>query len=188
MKRLMTVTLMVGLMAFGAASAQDDALGLYFSSSTFNLGTSSATNAPGFMIASHIVLTNPTGAVIDGYEVGISCSAADFAIPLTSLMFDLNLGTNANQIVTFLSPKPVVAGGTVLSSVFLATASTDFESISFGAASPSSLPGDAPVIDYGIGGLAACSQPFGTSVVAWLNGLPVSEESSTWGGVKALYR
>lgn len=68
------------------------------------------------------------------------------------------------------------------------TASLNPETISFAASSPSRLPGGLPVIDYGAGGLVACSRPFGTPVVAWLNSLPVRDEPSSWGGVKALYR
>lgn len=188
MKPSITLIAVVVLLA-GAVRAQPDAMGLYFSSTTYTLSTASAMNAPGFALAAYIVLTNPSGAMISGYEVGIACTAPDFAIPLTSLTFlDNNAGTNLNQIVTFGSPKPAVAGGTVLAAVFLTTGSTDLETISFGASSPSRLPGASPVVDYGAGGLAACSQPFGSPVVAWLNGLPVRDEPSTWGEVKANFR
>lgn len=170
------------------ALAQDDALGLYFSNTTFSLATASATNAPGFIVAAYIVLTNPTGAMVSGYEVAISSTAADFAVPVTSLFFDLNLGTNMNQIVSYLSPKPAAAGGTVLAMIGFATASVAPETIAFASASPSSLPGDRPVVDYGAGGLVACGQPYGTPVVAWLNGQPVAAEISTWGAVKSTFR
>lgn len=188
MKKWIMVVMAVGLLHAGTLLAQDDALGLYFSDSTFSAETASTTVTPGFMMAGYIVLTNPTGVLIDGYEVGITCTAGDFAIPLTSLFFDLNAGTTANQIVTFLSPKPVVAGGTVLSTIFFTTNSLALETIAFGASSPSSLPGDLPVIDYGAGGLVACGRPFGTPVVAWLNGQAVATEGSSWGAVKATFR
>ena len=189
MRSLFTIIVAIGLLPAGPALAQKDALGLYFSSTTFTLSTASAMVTPGFATAAYIVLTDPSGAMITGYEVGISCTAPDFSIPVTSLtFFDTNLGTNVNQIVTFGSPKPAVAGGTVLSMAIVATASLNPETISFAASSPSRLPGGLPVVDYGAGGLVACSQPFGSPVVAWLNSLPVRDEASTWGGVKSLYR
>ncbi len=103
------------------ASAQDDALGLYFSDSEFTQETAGATNSLGFMLAGYIVLTNATGVSVAGYEVAITCTAPDFAIPMTNLTFDANAGTNSNQIITFMSPKPVEAGGTVLATIFITT-------------------------------------------------------------------
>lgn len=188
MKRLAIATICTVICCAAIAPAQDNALGLYFSGSTFTPATASAMVSPGFLTAAYIVLTNPTGAVIEGYEVSIACTAADFGIPVTSLMFDTNLGSNVNQRVTFMSPKPALAGGTVLSTAFISTASTAFEAISFGAASPPSLPGDLPVVDYAGTGPVACSLPWGTPAVAWLNGVPVSVEASTFGAVKALFR
>ncbi len=188
MKRLVIAVICTVICCAALAPAQDNALGLYFSGSTFTPATASAMVSPGFLHAAYIVLTNPTGAVIEGYEVGITCTAGDFAIPLTNLMFDTNLGSNVNQRVTFMSPKPALVGGTVLAAVFLATASTDFEEISFGAASPPSLPGDLPVVDYAGSGPVPCGQPWGTPAVAWLNGVPVSVEASTFGAVKAIFR
>ncbi|MBK6733264.1 MAG: hypothetical protein IPG61_04120 [bacterium] len=188
MKRLAIAVICTVICCAALAPAQDNALGLYFSGSTFTPATASAMVSPGFLTAAYIVLTNPTGAVIEGYEVGITCTAGDFGIPLTNLMFDTNLGSNVNQRVTFMSPKPALAGGTVLATVFLATASTDFEEISFGAAAPPSLPGDLPVVDYAGTGPVPCGQPWGTPAVAWLNGVPVSVEASTFGAVKAIFR
>ena len=188
MKAMLIAILFVGLLFAGSAPAQDDALGLYFSSTEFGPETASATVAQGMMMACYIVLTNPTGALIDGYEVGISSSAVDFAIPLTNLTFDTNEGTNSNQIIPFLIPLPTVAGGVVLATIVFTTESTDLETIMFGASSPSSLPGILPVIDYGAEGLVACGQPFGTPVVAWLNGQAVANNQSSWGGVKAVFK
>ncbi len=165
-----------------------DALGLYFSDTVFTLGSATATVEPGFLTPAYIVLTEPTGAVVSGYEVAITCTAPDFTIPLTSLFFDTNAGTNVNEIVTFLVPKPTLPGGTVLATVFIQTNSEMPETISFGPSSPSRLRCGCPVIDYGPEGLVACDWPFGTPVVAWLNGHPIADESAAWGAVKALYR
>jgi hypothetical protein len=170
-----------------AAWAQDDALGLYFNETEFTQETANRTTAPGFTMPGYVVLTNATGPMIAGYEVGIAGTAADFAIPLTSLFIDFNAGTNSNHIVTFASPKPVAAGGTVMSTIFFVTDSTELEEISFGPSIPSSLPG-VPVVEYVSGGAVACSQPFGTPTVAWLNAEVVAVQTEAWGGVKALYR
>ena len=188
MKRWIMVLTLAGLAAAGAARAQDDALGLYFSSTVFSIETADATVMPGFTMAGYVVLTLPTGAMITGYEVGISSSAADFTIPVTSLFLDTNLGTNTNQRVTLAVPKAAVAGGTVLSTAFLATDSLVPETVSFGPSSPSSLPAGMPVVFYAGVGPVACSYPHGTPVVAWLNGQPVADDGATWGGVKALFR
>jgi hypothetical protein len=188
MKHLISAALVAGLLQTGAVLAQDDVLGLYFSNTVFSEATANAHVVPTFNLAAYIVLTKPTGAVISGYEVRITSTAAGFAIPLTNLFFDINAGSNVNQIVTYSIPKPALPDGTVLAAVIIGTDDLDPETISFGASSPSRLPGDRPVIDYGAGGLVACSQPFGTPVVAWLNGQPVANEYSTWGAVKATFR
>lgn len=188
MKTLISTILIAGLLFAGNALAQEDALGLYFSNTEFTSETASATVVPGFVMLAYVVLTNPTGSAVDGYEVGITCTAADFGIPLINLFFDSNAGTNTNQIISFTTPKPVIAGGTVLMTIFLNTESTDLETIAFGASWPSSLPGDRPVVDYGSEGLVACGQPFGSATVAWLNGLAVGTEASSWGELKALFR
>ena len=188
MRRSMIAALLISLLSAGPVLAQDDALGLYFSDTEFTAGTASITVVQGFMMAGYIVLTNPTGTTINGYEVGIASTAGDFAIPMTSLTFDTNEGTNLNQIITFLTPKPALPDGTVLATIFFTTDSTDLETISFAASSPASLPGELPVIDYASGPLVACSLPFGTSAVAWLNGEPVANDETSWSGVKALFR
>lgn len=188
MKRSLYAVLLVGLAAAVPAAAQDNALGLYFSDSAFTAETASRTVAPGFLMPGYIVLTNPTGDLIDGYEVGITCTAADFAIPMTNLTFDTNEGTNTNQIISFAVPKPALAGGTILAMILFSTDSANVETISFGASSPSSLPGDLPVVDYRAGGVVACGQPFGTPIVAWLNAETVAAENSTWGDLKATFR
>ncbi|MBM4129652.1 hypothetical protein FJ250_01300 [bacterium] len=188
MKRLFPIALLACLLATGPARAQDDGLGLYFSQSEFSLFTAAATNVPGFALASYIVLTAPSGDVITGYEVGIASTAADFAIPLTSLFFDTNLGTNVNQRVTFAVPKPALPGGTLLSAAFLTTGSLLPETISFGPSSPSSLRCCLPVVFYAGTGPVVCSYPHGTPDVAWLNGAPVPGEPRAWGDVKAMFR
>lgn len=188
MKRLLMCLTLACLSGAGGARAQDDALGLYFSSTEFSLETADATVQPGFLLAGYVVLTAPTGAMLTGYEVGISSTAADFAIPVTSLFLDTNLGSNTNHRVTFAVPKAALAGGTVLSTVFLSTGSLLPETISFGPSSPSSLPAGKPVVIYAGTGPVACSQPHGTPVVAWLNGQPVAGDDVAWGDVKALFR
>lgn len=165
-----------------------DALGLYFSPTVFTLASATATIEPGFLTPAYVVLTEPTGAVVSRYEVAITCTAPDFAIPLTNLFGDTNAGTNVNQIVTYARPRPTLPGGTVLVTVFLQTDSHLPETISFGPSSPSSLRCGCPVVDYGSGGLVACDWPFGTPVVAWLNGHPIADEAAAWGAIKALYR
>ncbi len=186
MRKWLIAILLACLPATNAAAA--DALGLYFSDTVFTLDTAAATVTPGFLTAAYLVLTGPTGAVVSGYEVAITCTAPDFAIPLTSLFLDTNAGTNVNQIVTFAVPKPALPGGTVLAAVFLQTASEVPETISFGPSTPSSLRCGCPVVDYGAEGLVACDWPFGTPAVAWLGGAPIADEPAAWGAVKALYR
>lgn len=188
MRRMLLALTIACLSTAGATQAQDDALGLYFSSTVFSLDTADATVMPGFTLAGHLVLTSPTGGMITGYEVGISCTAADFAIPVTSLFLDTNVGSNTNQIVTFTVPKAALPGGTVLSTAFIATDSLLPETISFGPSSPSSLRCCSPVVIYAGVGPVACSYPYGTPVVAWLNGQPVTDQAPSWGSVKALFR
>ncbi len=186
--RIITAACIILSVIATAAWAQDDALGLYFNETEFTQETANRTTAPGFTMPGYVVLTNATGPMIAGYGVGIASTAADFSIPVTSLGFgDSNSGTNTNQIVSFLTPKPVAAGGTVLSTIFFVTDSTELEEISFGPSNPSSLPG-VPVVEYVPGGAVACSQPFGTPTVAWLNAEVVAVQTEAWGGVKALYR
>lgn len=188
MKRCIPVLLLSCLLLSLPALAQEDVLGLYFSDTTFTLETASASVPSGSLLAGYIVLTGPTGAVINGYEVGISSSAPDFAIPMTNLTFDTNDGDNLNQIITFMTPKPALAEGTVLATVFLSTASTAPETISFAAASPSSVGGVAPAVDYSSGPAVACSPPWDAPYVAWLNGQPVATDRAAWDEVKALFR
>jgi len=166
--------------------ADDNALGLYFSDTEFTQETATAEIEPDFLLASYVVLTGATGSTVAGYEVVISCTAPDFSIPVTSLFWGENAGTSTNQIVHFATPVPVVAGGTVLSTALVGTASTGYEEISFGPADPSSLPG-TPVVDFGGGDLQPCSYPFGTPVVAWLNADPVATEARSYSGVKRLF-
>ncbi|MFO7609674.1 MAG: hypothetical protein R6X35_10840 [Candidatus Krumholzibacteriia bacterium] len=170
-----------------AAVAQTDVLGLYFSDTEFTADTAHAQNSPGFMLACYIVLTNPTGTTVHGYEVGITSTAADFTV-LYLPIFDTNEGTDTNQIVTFGTPMPVQAGGTVLSPIFIGTDSTEIETIAFGAADPSRVTGDVPGVDYGSGPLVACNLPFGVPEVAWLNGAVVPAERTAWGSIKSLFR
>jgi len=172
------------LVAGGVATAQN-AIGLYFSDEAFTYDTAHAETTPGFLLVAYVVLTEATGDIVDGYEVGISCTAPDFAIPLTSVDWD-NQGTPTNQIVDFIVPVPVQTGGTVLCSVYLETASTDPETIVLGPSDPSSLPDGVPVVDFGGGDLQPCSYPFGTPEVAWLNA-PVAAASRSWSGIKALF-
>lgn len=188
MKRLLLLVALACLLSAGAARAQDDALGMYFNATTFSLEAAAVAAQPGFTIAAYLVLTSPTGGTITGYEVAISSSAADFSIPVTSLFLDTNLGTNANQRVTFLVPKPALAGGTVLSTAFIATDSLLPETIAFGPSTPSSVACCSPAVVYSGVGPVPCSYPWGTPVVAWLNGQPVAEQPQSWGEVKALFR
>lgn len=186
MRRWLCAFLLAGAPATTAFAA--DALGLYFSDTVYTQGSATTTVVPGVLTPAYLVLTEPTGAVVTGYEVAITCTAPDFAIPLTSLVGDTNAGTNVNQIVTFLVPRPALPAGTLLVTVFIQTDSEVPETISFGPSSPSSLRCGCPVVDYGAQGLAACDWPFGTSAVAWLNGSPIEDEAAAWGAVKALYR
>jgi hypothetical protein len=188
MRPWITAVLIIGVLFAGNALAVEDGLGLFFSSTEFSMETAVIDVVPGFMMTGYIVLTDPSGAVIDGYEVGITCSAEDFEIPMTNLTFDINAGTNLNQIITFMVPKPAVAAGTILATIFFTTESIDLETIVFGASTPASLPVDQPVVDYGAGGLVAADHPFCTSIVAWLNEQPVPIEGSTWGAVKATFK
>ncbi|HOX24194.1 MAG TPA: hypothetical protein PLL30_00390 [Candidatus Krumholzibacteria bacterium] len=180
-------TVAISLLASGAAQADANALGLYFSDSEFTYETANAMVTQGAALVAYIVLTEATGTIVAGYEVAISSTAPDFTIILTSLFWGENSGTNENQIVTFASPVPVNPGGTVLATIIFTTESTDPETISFGPSEPSSLPDGVPVVDFGGGDLHPCSYPFGTPVVARLNDVPVPTAASSWSGVKALF-
>ncbi len=177
----------VVLLVAGAGLAQDNALGLYFSDTEFTAETAQATIEPDFTLAAYVVLTGATGSAVSGYEVNITCTAEDFAVPLTNLVFGENSGTNTNQLVQFFEPVPVAEGGTVLSFLVLATSSTEYEEISFGPADPSSLPDGVPVVDFGGGDLQPCSYPFGSPVVARLNVDTVPVAARSWSQVRTLF-
>ncbi len=172
----------------GAALADDNVMGFYFSDTEFNYETAATTIVPGYARIGYVVLTNAMGSEVAGYEVSIACTAADFQVYVTSMGWGENTGTNTNQIVHFLTPVPVSPTGTVLSNAIFYTESTSYEEITFGPSDPSSLPDGFPVVDFGGGDLQPCSYSFGTPVVARLNDQSVGATSQSWSDVKALFQ
>lgn len=172
------------LVIAGLAAADDNAIGLYFSDSEFTIATASA-NFEDFALLGYVVLTEATGDVVTGYEVGISCSEPGFTF-LPTLFWGENAGTDLNHLVTFFEPRVVSPGGTVLSDAFVGYSGVVPAEVMFGQADPSSLP-DTPVAFFD-GVATACSYPFGTPVVAWLNSEPVANEGHSWSRVKGLFR
>jgi hypothetical protein len=188
MRKLCTVLSLASLLVAAPALSQGDAMGLYFALGDYSLETAVAQVVPGSYLTGYIVLTSTSGGVVNGFEVNISCTAADFSVLSPSVYLGTNQGSHTNLIVTFTEPRIAVPMGTMLELVSIRTASLDHEAISFGASSPASLPGGTPVVVYGDIGPVACSYPHGTPVVAWLNGQPVSSDDMTWGAVKSLFR
>lgn len=124
-------------------------------------------------------------ALAPGYELGITCSEPGFTF-WPNLSWGENAGTDLNHLVSFIEPRVVAAGGTVLSSAIVSYDGGLPAEVSYGPAEPASLPG-VPVVFFD-GVASACSYPFGTPVVAWLNGEPVATEGQDWSQVKALFR
>lgn len=175
----------LGMMpAYPAVAA--DTLGLYFSNTVFNADSAAFEGLqPDLGVPAYIVLTEPSGSAVVGYDVGISSTAPDFFIFMT--IWDENLGTPYNQRVRFAGPVPVAPGGTVLQTLLIYTGSAECQTISFGPAVPPQLPDGLPVVDYADVGLRSCLYPFGSPVVATINCGPVASETRTWGDVKALF-
>ena len=174
------------IIILAAPARSGDALGLYFSDSEFNQDSATVMLEPDLAVMAYIVLTEPTGDVVAGYEVGIACTDPDFIYFAPSLIWE-NDGTDTNQIVHFVEPKPVLPGGTVLSSGFLSVQSTDEELVTFGPSDPSSIDEPRPAVEYVAVGWMACDGPFGSDVVAWLNPNPVATAPTSWSGVKGLF-
>jgi hypothetical protein len=168
----------------GLATADDNAIGLYFSDSEFTIATASA-NFEDFTRLGYVVLTGATGDVVTGYELGIGCSEDGFTFWPT-LFWGENAGTDLNHLVTFLEPRVVSPGGTVLINAIVGYSGGVPAEVMFGPAEPSSLP-DTPVVFFD-GVATACSYPFGSPVVAWLNADPVASEGHSWSRVKGLFR
>ena len=171
-----------------SANGQSDALGLYGHPERFDASTATIWTVPGYAQLVFLVLTEPSGSLIAGYEVGITSTASDFEYLSGNYYRGWNLGTQTNHMVTFPEPVPVTSGGTVLDIAYLNTDLIVPRIVSFGPSSPSSLPAGMPVVVYSGIGPVACSYPFGTPVVAWLNSPPVAAPAQSWGSVKALFR
>jgi hypothetical protein len=182
MKQL--VIAMAMLVIAGLATAEDNAIGLYFSGSEFTIATASA-NFDDFARIGYVVLTEATGDVVTGYELGISCSEPGFVF-WSTLIWGENDGTDLNHLVTFFEPRVVSPGGTVLSDAIVSYGGGVSAEVMFGPADPSTLP-DTPVVFFD-GVATACSYPFGSPVVAWLNSDPVASEGHSWSRVKWLFR
>lgn len=171
-----------------SAHGQSDVLGLYWHSERFDAETATIWTVPGYAKLVFLVLTEPSGSLIDGYEVCITSTASDFEYLSGNYYRGWNLGTQTNHLVTFPEPLPVTSSGTVLDIAYLITDLIVPRIVSFGPSSPSSLPAGMPVVVYSGMGPVACSYPFGTPVVAWLNSSPVDAAAQSWGSVKALFR
>jgi hypothetical protein len=181
MKRLAIATAM--LILGSAVAADDNAIGLYFSDTEFTVATASA-SFEDFTRLGYVVLTGATGNVVTGYEVSIECSEPGFTF-LSTLFWGENAGTDLNHLVTFIEPRVVAPGGTVLSSAIIGYSGGVPAEVMFGPAEPSTLP-ETPVVFFD-GVATACSYPFGSPVVAWLNGDPVANEGHSWSQVKTLF-
>lgn len=183
-RNVITLAGLIGLL--GATTiASADTLGLYFSDTQFDADTAACEGLPpNYSTTAYIVLTQASGSTVAGYEVGIASSAPDFSIFMLGWE---NQGTPYNQLVHFVSPKPVLPGGTVLYAIIIFTGSAECQTISFGPAVPPSLPDGLPVVDYVDVGLRSCGYPFGSPVVATVNCGPVADATTAWGDVKALF-
>jgi len=195
MKKLLVLAL-VALMA-GGAMAQwegDNMMGLFFSGEEFTDDTTNL-DAPGAPFNSYIVTLNPEMMSVSGYEVGISISDPSvFVLSAVGPNGWTNFGDNTNHLAGFGTPVPVVDNAAVLCVLQLLYSGTDTVNITFGAATPPSIPDhDGPVLADGANPdiLMPC---FATSdesmggLVATLNGegvIAVQNHSLT--GVKALF-
>lgn len=189
MKKLV-VFLMVSLMAstaFGALDEDPNSMGIYFD----DAGLANETAFVGGTVNAYLLLMNPTGTLIEGWE-----GYFDFTFPAGASVFGqvpvldgINVSTAPDYVVGFSAPK-AVAGPAVVMAVFPVLIFSPSEVVfNLGPAAIPSIPGDQMVFQAdGVLQQAGYSTGApGASAVA--NGAaPVSVEDQSFGSVKSLFR
>jgi len=141
------------LVPFTVAQAQwpgENLMGLFFSDTEFySENTTIETIAVPF--DSYIVAINPEVTSISGYEVSINIpDPTVFVLQTSGPNGWTNFGDNVNHLAGFGTPVPVTGDAAVLSTLRLLYAGEEEIYISFGAATPPSIPDhDGPVIANG---------------------------------------
>jgi len=185
--------LLMPFTAVQAEWAEDNLMGLFFSDTEFtSLNTMFETEPVPF--ESYIVAINPEVSSISGYEVSINIpDPAVFLLSVSGPNGWTNFGDSVNHLAGFGTPVPVTSNTAVLSTIRLLYAGHDEIYISFGAATPPSIPDhDGPVIANGANPdiLIPCMTTyFGTpsGFVAVLNP-QVAVETTSLSRVKSLFR
>jgi hypothetical protein len=189
MKKLLALALVV--MVAGGALAQDtesNMMGMFFAEPYVSENTNLNTAAAPFN--AFVVLLNASVELVGGYEVGIAISDPTvFVLSVVGPNGWTNFGSNTNHLAGYATPLPAEADGTVLSVMNMLYTGGQEVQISFGEATPPSIPG-APVIADGSNPdiLISCNLTSDGGYVATLNGDGVvATEAHTLTGVKALF-
>lgn len=198
MKKLV-VLLMVSLMATSAfALADEDAnsIGVYFDAAGDN---NSIMTTPGVNFNMYFILANPTVPALDAFEFAYQIVAppgAEFSLVRfgTTTSWPLNAGDASQTLVgTYLAaagtPVPT-SQATVLTNWLMGCfAPTAVYNVFISPLSTPSIPGAMAIAYDGVKYPAGPSTGGYENPVAVINGgAPVSEEVSSFGGVKALFR
>jgi hypothetical protein len=192
MKKLVALLLvsMMASVAFAGLDPDTDSFGVYFDAA----GMTNCVNAPAFMpTTAYLLLMNPASAT-NGFECTVTPTGAPHFILSTTLggTGALDVDASANGFAVGAAANyPVVGGASVLvtwSIMLQAAAPLEFR---ITQASIPSMTGGLPVVT-GDGVLRRCGVASGdvTLPVAAINGVtcPVSEEVSSFGNVKSLFR
>ncbi len=190
MKKLVALLLvsMMASVAFAGIDPDPDSFGVYFDTA----GNNNCATAPAFMpTTAYLLLMNPVSAT-NGFECTVTPVGAPHFLLSTTLggTGALDVDASANGFAVGAAANyPVVGGASVLvtwSIMLQAAAPLEFF---ITQASIPSMPGGLPVVT-GDGVLRRCGVASGDVAlpVAGINTCPVSEELSTFGGVKSLFR
>jgi len=197
MKTLFTISLLC-LIAYTALAQEPGdyggIMGLYFSDTEFSSSTANIdTGAAPFSM--YLVLLDGQIETLAAYEAQFSFTSEEvFILDATGPNGWTNFGSITDHMAGYMTPLPLAASGSVISTMTLLYPGTDQVDIFLGGSTLESLPGwDGPVIvapgpDQP---LLACDLSSGasgtTDVVAWLNRVPVAVENHSLSEVKSLF-
>jgi len=191
MKKLifLLMAILVASSAFAIIDPDSDSVGVYFDMTADTMEMDMA--APGAMTA-YLLLTNPSGSEIGGFEAGLTIDGPSTPAVTT---FDnptaLNVGTATNMIVGFGTPTPATEV-TLLATIdiYYIGGPDDVLSIYLSGSTPSSADPDYPVV-VNDGAILITAMPVMAGMPcagANLPETPVATQSMSFDNVKSLYR